>query len=67
MLCGVAVCAIQLGYNQIPFFDEVAELTALPALSTLYLEHNPISRDFEYRMRLRRMIPTLTQLDASAV
>ncbi len=58
---------LQLGYNAIPFFDAVEALAALPHLSTLYLEHNPIARDFEYRMRLRRMIPTLTQLDATAV
>ena len=57
----------QLGYNQIPFFDDVTALTALPHLSTLYLEHNPIARDFEYRMRLRRMVPTLTQLDATRI
>ena len=56
-----------MGYNQIPFFDDVTALTALPHLSTLYLEHNPIARDFEYRMRLRRMVPTLTQLDATRI
>ena len=55
----------QLGENAIASFGDLAELAALPRLSTLYLEHNPISRDYEYRMHMRRTIPSLTQLDAT--
>lgn len=37
----------------------------LPKLSTLYLEHSPLAKDFEYRIRLAADIPSLTQLDAT--
>ena len=44
-------------------------LIALPftptySRSCVYLEHNPLAKDFEYRMRLLKMFPTLTQIDA---
>ena len=41
-------------------------LSSLPALTVLYLEHNPIAADFEYRMRLAKSIPQLRQIDANA-
>lgn len=35
--------------------------------STLYLEHNPIAKEFEYRIEITRMLPSLTQLDISLI
>ena len=48
-------------------FESLAPLGALPRLSCLYLEHSPVARDFEYRLRLTRMLPALQQLDATPV
>ncbi|KAG5176711.1 hypothetical protein JKP88DRAFT_202902 [Tribonema minus] len=54
--------------NGIATFEEVAKLGAvLPSLDCLYLEHNPIYRDFEYRKRIAQLLPKLTQLDATPV
>ena len=55
-----------MGENGISTFEALSELSALPALTTLYLEHNPISKDFEYRLHLKRTLPGLQQLDAIA-
>lgn len=57
--------SLQLGYNGVASFEALAPLQLLPCLSTLYVEHNPIASDFEYRMRLRRELTALTQLDAT--
>lgn len=61
---------LQLGYNPIPTFD-AASLPLLasscPRLSTLYLEHCPVAADWEYRKRVAREVPTLTQIDATTV
>ena len=52
--------------NLVASFDSVVELqkTAVK-IKTLYLEQNPISKDFEYRKRLAEMFPSLTQIDAT--
>lgn len=56
--------ARQANNNFIERFEDV-DLRANGAVSTLYLEHNPLAKDFEYRMRLAREYPSLTQLDAT--
>ena len=48
-------------------YDALTPLTRLPKLSCIYLEHSPIAKDFEYRMKLTAMIPTLEQLDATLI
>lgn len=48
-------------------FEALEPLVALPHLECLYLEHSPIASDFEYRMRITKMISSLVQLDANAV
>jgi len=58
---------VQLGSNRVAGYDCLAGLAELPALSCLYLEHNPIAGDFEYRMRIARALPQLEQLDATPV
>lgn len=57
---------LQLGYNKIAKWDGIAELAALPELSVVYFEHNPIAREWEYRIKMKRLIPRLTQIDATA-
>ncbi|CAM9352214.1 unnamed protein product [Phaeothamnion confervicola] len=53
--------------NGIDTFEKVEQLQVLSRLETLYLEHNPIYKDFEYRMRTARILPSLKQLDATEV
>eukprot|EP01034_Spumella_vulgaris_P022507 gene22507-28636_t len=48
-------------------FDSLACLSSLPKLNCLYLEHSPIAKDYEYRMRITEMLPSLQQLDATDV
>ena len=48
-------------------FEDIKPLLQLPDLQCLYLEHSPISKDYEYRIRISQMIPSLTQLDAILV
>ena len=43
------------------------ELTGLQALTTVYFEHNPIAREWDYRIRMRRTLPQLLQIDAVTV
>ena len=52
--------------SQIKSFEQLACLSQLP-LECLYLEHSPIAEDFEYRKRVTTLIPSLEQLDATAV
>lgn len=56
-----------LSSSALPSFESLEPLTKLSALTCLYLEHSPIAKDFEYRIRLTKMIPTLEQLDATMV
>lgn len=62
-----ALTDLWLGSNAIATFEACDGLRELPSLTTVYLEHNPIASDYEYRMRLTTMVPTLTQIDATAV
>lgn len=61
----MAPVPLQLGENGIAKFEDAAEVGALPALTTLYLEHNPVQRDYEYRLYFKRNYTSLTQLDAT--
>jgi protein phosphatase 1 regulatory subunit 7 len=53
--------------SQLSNFDDLLPLTHLPKLECLYLEHSPLAKDFEYRLRTTRMLPSLVQLDATNV
>jgi len=56
------------GYTALASFDAaLAGLRGLPALRTLYLEHTPVAKDWEYRLRVARELPALAQLDADAI
>ncbi len=58
---------MQLGYNKVASFDSFPHLTGLPNLTAIYLEHNPIARDWEYRKRISRANPGIRQIDAFPV
>ena len=51
--------------NLIDSYDEIKNLSNCKVIKTVYLEHNPISKDFEYRMRTAEMLPSLKQIDAT--
>ena len=52
--------------NRVDAFGEVEKLVPLTQLETIYLEHNPLAADFEYRKRVAATLPTLQQIDADA-
>lgn len=66
-----------LSGNEIATFDDVEPLkktdgngnpiTTGQQLETLYLEYNPVSKEFEYRKRLAEWIPSLRQIDATMI
>jgi len=53
--------------SKLTSFEELEALKALQGLECLYLEHSPIAADYEYRIRVTEMLPSLRQLDATAV
>jgi len=53
--------------SKLSSFEELEPLQALPKLECLYLEHSPLASDFEYRMKVTAMLPSLQQLDATTV
>lgn len=61
-----------LSQNDISTFEDVEPLSRLGTrdgaeLTEIYLEHNPIYNDFEYRKKLKEMIPSLIQIDANVI
>jgi protein phosphatase 1 regulatory subunit 7 len=63
-----ALADVWAGGTRVATFDAaLGGLRALPALRTLYLEHAPVAKDWEYRLRVARELPALTQLDADAI
>ena len=51
--------------NQVSNFKEVEKLSSNSGLLTVYLEHNPIQKDPQYRRKIKLMLPSLTQIDAT--
>ena len=62
-----ALIELWMTASKLSNFDELVPLKALPELECLYLEHSPLASDFEYRIKITSMLPTLQQLDATAV
>jgi len=48
-------------------FEDVAPLQSLINLTGIYLEYNSIAQDFEYRKKLKEIIPSLSQIDADVI
>jgi len=53
--------------NNISSFEDVQPISVLPELNEIYLEHNPIYHDFEYRKKLKGIVPSLRQIDANMI
>jgi protein phosphatase 1 regulatory subunit 7 len=53
--------------NKIETFDSIAPIGNLSSLDTVYLEYNPVADDFEYRKKVKELIPSLTQIDANLI
>ena len=51
--------------NQINNWAEVEKLMVNTNLATVYLEHNPIQKDPQYRRKIKLVLPNLTQIDAT--
>ena len=56
-----------LNGNRVESYEALAGLAHTTSLETLYLEHNPIAQDFQYRMRVPQACASLTQLDATTI
>ena len=55
-----------MGANGVASFEDVARLAALfPRLDTLMLDRNPIANDFQYRQRVKALVPSLTCIDST--
>lgn len=50
--------------NRVESFEDIEKIGSLE-LKTIYLEHCPIAKDFEYRKRLKATFPSLKQIDAA--
>jgi|AntRauTorckE5430_2_1112549.scaffolds.fasta_scaffold06382_3 protein phosphatase 1 regulatory subunit 7 len=58
--------------NEIGTFEDVEPMSVLgtrdeACLKEVYMEHNPIYNDFEYRKRLKEIVPSLVQIDANVI
>ena len=55
---------LSLSLSPLPFLLP-SQLVPMTKILTVYLEHNPLSNDFEYRLKIQALLPSLTQLDAT--
>lgn len=51
--------------NEIEEWTTIENLTVNKKLQTVYLEHNPIAKDPNYRRKIKLLLPWLVQLDAT--
>jgi protein phosphatase 1 regulatory subunit 7 len=56
-----------LSGNKISTFQDISSLATLTNLDAVYLEYNPLASEFEYRKRLKQLIPSLNQIDATLI
>mmetsp|Transcript_11917 Transcript_11917/g.19748 ORF Transcript_11917/g.19748 Transcript_11917/m.19748 type:complete len:439 (-) Transcript_11917:56-1372(-) len=63
----VSLEELWLSGNKITTFDGIAPSGALTSLDTVYLEYNPVADDFEYRKKVKELIPCLKQIDATLI
>lgn len=56
---------LQANSNQITDWKCVDNLRNNKKLVTIYLEHNPLAKDVQYRTKLKLALPTLRQIDAT--
>lgn len=53
-----------LSGNEIKDYQSIETLGNLENLDCVYLEYNPIDDDFEYRKKIKQIMPSLNQIDA---
>lgn len=58
----VSLEELWISENSIEDFEELKSIKS--NLETIYLEHNPVAKKNDYEMKVRAMLPSLTQLDA---
>lgn len=51
--------------NQLEDWSQLNHLSKCQKLSTVYLERNPIQNDVNYRRKIKLVLPSLTQIDAT--
>jgi protein phosphatase 1 regulatory subunit 7 len=61
-----------LSSNNIAAFEDIEPISILgtrdgACLTEIYMEYNPIYEDFEYRKKLKELIPSLIQIDANVI
>lgn len=56
---------LQVNNNEIEDWVTVESLVANKKLQTVYLEKNPVSKDSNYRRKIKLLLPWLVQLDAT--
>lgn len=56
---------LQANSNQIADWKCVDNLQKNKKLTCVYLEHNPIHKDVQYRKKLKLSLPTLQKIDAT--
>ena len=57
--------SLQFNHNQLEHWVDIDQLTESRGIKTVYFEGNPISRDPQYRRKLKLTLPSLTQIDAT--
>lgn len=68
----ISLINLWVSSNSISTFDDVEPISTLgtrkhACLTEIYMEHNPVYKDFEYRKKLKEMIPSLVQIDANVI
>lgn len=68
----VTLDALWISSNRIAKYEDIEPISSLgtrdgACLTEVYMEHNPISDDFEYRKKLKEIIPSLVQIDANMI
>lgn len=51
--------------NKVSDWTSVENLKSHEKLQTVYLERNPVADDPAYRRKLKMIVPSLTQIDAT--
>ena len=55
----------QLNHNNVNDWSSVDTFAKNKKLVTVYLEHNPLYKDPNYRRKIKLAIPWITQIDAT--
>jgi protein phosphatase 1 regulatory subunit 7 len=63
----VTLSDLWLSGNKIETFDDISHLSTLTELDAIYLEYNPVADDFEYRKKVKEIMPSLNQIDATLI